>query len=799
MVNRANGRVTDPKQTTPSDNPQPEPQPTLLSGPDDFRRVYASADRTAILANANRAQAGFGFYGEHLGNNLFAPPQEFGGNGIFGDGAAFSPADAFSNPFRMQMGGGLQGQEGWAHGSSSKNIDHARIAQCIMLYKTEGIVQRIVHLLADFVVENIDIMHPDLTVHQFYQAWMTKVDLKARLHRFVVDLLTTGNVFIWTQEAKLKDSEKRDMKRGIAAELVGDDLVVSIADKDGRTLRDKSISISVEDDELETLKELKDACRENASAGRVNEIMLNRAKSDTRNDPADPLKRKPNVAIPWRYTSLNPLQMEPRGSRFANEHHWVMLLHKRDMKPMAKYMNYRHYTDIGTTKVNIPEIFKGKLNPTNRKGSDYVAELQLDPKRLSVIQDVTKADYENWATPQILPAVKEVQFKRMLRQGEVSAMESMKHMITLIKLGDTKEGFIPTEEQIERVAAALAGGSQSHHLIWDDLIEGQVLQPNIGNIFDPKKYEQVDKDIYASLGVSENVFTGNASYSNSFLTVKLLLEKLETIRNQLGSWLRVELKKIADAMKFKRLPMVQWGFMSLRDENAERKLFLDLYDRGVVSEQTLLERFGTDFDIETERQKLSREIKKSLNVNEEGEKPNVQVMMPRGPFIKEPKPAPPVGKPGEKKDENPKPAGRPPGTGTPLTKQRDTKPQGLASIAKLQEVSEFAKSALSTVTSILTNEVITANEVKDSRSLTKAQKVDLEELILMTFASIEPNKSDFNQDLVYKAISTNVVTPTGQKVIDLYKQSSSDASTKEERFALMVSAYAAIHTGFIGD
>jgi hypothetical protein len=41
-------------------------------------------------------------------------------------------------------------------------------------------------------------MHPDLTVHQFYQAWMTKVDLKARLHRFVVDLLTTGNVFIWS-------------------------------------------------------------------------------------------------------------------------------------------------------------------------------------------------------------------------------------------------------------------------------------------------------------------------------------------------------------------------------------------------------------------------------------------------------------------------------------------------------------------------------------------------------------------------------------------------------------------------
>jgi hypothetical protein len=798
MVNRANGRVTDPKPQKSFDTPQPETKAEMLSGPDDFRRVYASADRTAILANANRSSAGYGFYGEHLGNNLFAPPQEFGGDGIYGDGAAFSPADAFSNPFRYQMGGGIQGQEGWAYGTGSKNIDHARIAQCVMLYKTEGIVQRIVHLLADFVVENIDIAHPDVTVHQFYQAWMTKVDLKARLHRFTVDLLTTGNVFIWTQEARLKDSEKRDMKRGIAAELIGDELVVSVADKDGKVLRDKSISINVEDDELETLKELKDACRANASAGRVNEIMLKRTQGDSRNDPADPLNSKPNVAIPWRYTSLNPLQMEPRGSRFANEHKWVMLLHKRDMKPMAKYMNYRHYSDIGTTKVNIPEIFKGKLNPTNRKGTDYVAELELDPKRLSVIQDVTKADHEMWATPQILPAVKEVQFKRMLRQGEISAMESMKHMITLIKLGDTKEGFIPTEEQIERVAAALAGGSQSHHLIWDDLIKGEVLQPNIGNIFDPKKYEQVDKDIYASLGVSENVFTGNASYSNSFLTVKLLLEKLETIRNQLGSWLRVELKKIADAMKFKRLPILQWGFMSLRDENAERKLYMDLYDRGVVSEQTLLQRFGTDFDIELERQKLSRKIKKSLNVDEEGEEPNVQVMIPRGPFIKEQKKAPPIaGKNNEK--EQPQPAGRPPGTGKPLEKQRETKPQGLASIARLQEVSESARAALNMVTSTLTDRVTKAQDVKDSRSLTKAQKNDLEELILMTFASIDLINSELNQDLVYKAMNTSVVTPTAQKIVDLYKESSSQASTKEERFSLMVSAYAAIYTGFIGD
>ena len=682
-------------------------------------------------------------------NNLFAPPIEFFPN------IDNYYVDPFTNPVRYQLSGynnGYQYKEGWMY-KQSQNINHIRIAQCILLYKTEGIVQTIVHLLADFVVENINLIHLDLTVHNFYQAWSTKVNLKGRLHRFVVDLLTTGNVFIWTQLAKLKPNDEKDMKRGVASELIGDDLVITL--KDDKKLRHKTINVKINDGVIGSLKDLNESCQKEAFSGRVNEVVL---KADTRNQPANPDKVEKVVEIPWNYISLNPLQMEPRGSRFANEHYWVMLIHQRDLKPLSKFMTYRYYNDINITDVNLPEVLKGKLQPIQNKGTPYSAELKLDKNRLSVIHDVTKADYEDWATPQIYPACKEINFKRMLRVGEISAMESLKHMITLIKLGNTKEGFVPTTEQKERVAAALAGGSQTHYLIWDDLIDGQVLQPNIGNIFDPKKYEQVDKDIYASLGVSESVFSGSSSYANSFMSIKLLLEKLETIREKLEEWLRIEVKKIADSLNFRRLPIIQWGLMNLRDENTERKLWLDLYDRGIVSDQSILERFGTDFDIETERQKLEKTIKEKENtdISKPDQKFRSPVMVSRGPFNRD-----------LMNKQQSQQKGRPVQTGKPLSKKRDTKPKGLAGVLEFQKIYNFAKSTF--------NEIL-----KQFNGKTKAEKLENESKAIELLFSTTPF-STLDVNLVYKEMP-DIINELKSELINI--------KNKEDKLNLISTAYA---------
>jgi hypothetical protein len=314
---------------------------------------------------------------------------------------------------------------------------------------------------------------------------------------------------------------------------------------------------------------------------------------------------------------------------------------------------------------------------------------------------------------------------------------------------------------------------------------------------DPKKYVQVDKDIYAALGISESVMSGNGSFANSFLSIKLLLEKLETIRCKLESWLRVEVKKISDAMKFRRLPIIKWGLMNLRDENTERKLWIELYDRGIVSDESILERFGTDFDIEAERQKYEKKVKEEENkgVKKDDETFRSPVMVSQGPFKRDvlspPKPKPVGGGKG----------GRPVKTGKPQTKKRNTKPKGMGAIIKFQKYHDFATSALKVVTKVATQLAVKNQDVKDSRSLTKAQKAELDQIISYVLAALNPDV-DLSEDLVYNILTGDDAifsTEKTQRIVALYQLESAQASTKEERLELLSNAYAAINANLLED
>lgn len=752
----------------------PDPQNPRVSP--EIAAAYNNEDRADDLLRVNQNLARSTAAGV-FGGDAIVPSIEFGG-GLYGGGGGMGPyglggygttlgyGDPYSSPGRHGVGmyGGM-GAEGWVYQRQGQSIDHVRIAQCRLLYKTEGVVQTIVHLLADFATEGLRIEHKDETVANFYQAWAKKIDLPGRIHRFIIDLLTTGNVFVWRKEAKLKTSEKTTMKRGQAYVIDGE-----MYDEKHRTIGDL-----------------------------------------TREIPK-------GTKIPWGYISLNPLQIQLRGSRIAGDEDWVFLLTRDDVTGLKKkgkkggafeeLKNYRYYDELGDTEVNIPDHLKGKLRSISKPTGAYVAEVELDDERLSVMQDRTKTDYEAWATPSVYPAHKEIMFKRLMRMGEASAVESLKHMITLIKLGDTKEGLAPTPQSIQRVAGALAAGAQSHYLIWDDLISGEVLQPDLGKILDPKKYESIDKDIFMALGVSESVMTGQGSYANSFLSIKLLLEKLETIRNQMMNWLMFELRLIAERMSFRNLPNVRFGLMNLRDENTEKKLVADLFDRGILSQKTILEMYDLDYDMERKRQLHEKDnIETDNNPEEEGKKdvfgmpePPVKspVMMPSGPFRKNETAQPPKGF-GE-----PQPGGtggRPTNSKTPQQKKRTTKPKGVAGLIAYDRTRNFVQEALPIVERCLTAEAVQLHGVQDVRSLNKRAKAALDHMVIGVMCQIAPD-SDMTDNLVYNTVGivrSNPDVTADNPVYRGYCEMADQFSTKAEAREAFCTVYAATYAGIGGD
>jgi len=647
-----------------------------------------------LKINENKAKGVF--YG---GSDVIQPPLEFSS---FPFGNFYGDEASGSSRYGLMYGDSQ-------YRNKSENFYHCLIAACNEAYQSVGVVRTIINLLADFTAEEIVISHPDQSVQNFYKAWATQVNLKERLVRFTIDLLSAGQTFIWRTEAMLTDKQKRTLQRSKSASKTTDGLLLQ-SNNDTETYVQP----------LENTQSI---------------LLPNQSTAET-------------VKIPWGYVSLNPLQMSMRGERFIGDNYWVMLLDKTSAHSITKYLS----KSPKGSEINVPREIK---NTDEKDKKTFTHEWQLDANRLYVIQDQSKKDYEIWATSIIYPALDPIRRKKLYTAGEQSALEAIKRTITLIKLGNTLEGFAPTPAKIARVADALAGGGQAHHLVWDDLIKGELIQPQLGDILDPQKYEAVNEDIFVSLGLSQSVMQGDGSYANSFLAVKLLLEKLETIRNQLAGWLMKELKVIAEALKFRTLPIVRFGKMNLRDENVERKLILDLYDRGILSKQALLDYFDEDFEVELERKKQEKEQLGSTKLMED-----------RGPYIK-----PPLDKMALNK------SGRPPMTGKPLQKKRNTKPRGMGSLLKYNQYLQYAQKTLQDIQNQICAEYVAKANVKDYRSLDKITKAEVENKIYQQLAIQSPQEGlVYNEDVK-------------QNILKTYEEVNKLDLSKEKREELFCSIY----------
>jgi hypothetical protein len=222
-----------------------------------------------------------------------------------------------------------------------------------------------------------------------------------------------------------------------------------------------------------------------------------------------------------------------------------------------------------------------------------------------------KDSYSSWAIPMLWRVIDDLKFKTTLRSMDISIAESIQNAVQIFRLGNTLEGLPPTEDMLIRFADMLKNPSKSKMMVWDDLISIESDYPDTGKVLGSDKYQQVNADILAGLGISEVLIGGpGGNYSNSFLSCRTLLERLETARAKVLKWINAQVMRIAKAMNFRKPPIVKFANMSLRDENAEKKMLLELVDRNIISYRTVLEHFDENLDIEMKRMRKEDGIRK---------------------------------------------------------------------------------------------------------------------------------------------------------------------------------------------
>ena len=461
----------------------------------------------------------------------------------------------------------------------------------------------------------------------------------------------------------------------------------------------------------------------------------------------------PNVKaneIPWRYNFFNPLTVKNKDGN------------------LSLFMGLKNYSITSNsffdkfTTGDIPNHVLDTL-PTNIKQSLLRGEkdIPLDAERLSMFY-YKKDDWRQWAHPMIYAILDDVVMLEKMRLADMSALDGAISNIRLWTLGNLDHKILPNKAAINKLRDILASnvGGGTMELVWGPELSFQESSSDVYKFLGSEKYTAVLNSIYAGLGVPPTL-TGMANngggFTNNFISLKTLVERLQYGRDQLIRFWEKELEIIRKSMGFRYKAHIQFDQTSLSDEAAEKNLLIQLADRDIISHETLLERFKEIPQIENIRMK--RELTKRETVG-----PNKA-----GPFHP---PPPPEAK------EDPKPEVKPEPNepekvslpnapqdeiteireGRPLFKQdegpRKKRVETPKSKPGLANVVVHAEKAWSHVSETLTNSYINSLGKKNLRQLTKAEFRSLEQLKIDVFSNIglEDNVSD---QLIHNILTHN--------------------------------------------
>lgn len=306
--------------------------------------------------------------------------------------------------------------------------------------------------------------------------------------------------------------------------------------------------------------------------------------------------------VPWRYNFMNPLTVEVRDgvmSMFAGKRS-----HNLRVGRFVDKMN----------KAEIPEEYSESLPPEVKKAiQEGGRTVKLDPEKMRIFH-YKKDDWSQWAKPMVYAILDDIIMLEKMRLADCSALDGAISNVRLWTVGSFEHRVLPTKAGINRVRDSLAniatGGSME--MVWGPELTYTESNSQVYKFLGSEKYGSVLNGIYAGLGVPPTL-TGMAGtsggFTNNFISLKTLVERLQYGRALLQTFWEEEIETVRRAMGFRKSAQITFDQMSLADDASEKNLLLQLADRDIISNETVLERFKELPGIEKIRLKRERELR----------------------------------------------------------------------------------------------------------------------------------------------------------------------------------------------
>ncbi len=312
----------------------------------------------------------------------------------------------------------------------------------------------------------------------------------------------------------------------------------------------------------------------------------------------------PKREVPWTYDFLNPLAVDVKdyGTQVIGKPEFVLNL--------SKYTSESLVNSSTTNKT----IFKTLPLDLQRRLSNGDRTIPLDLEKVSFYH-YKKDDWLMWANPMIYAILDDIMMLEKMKLADLAALDGAISNVRLWTVGDLDHKIIPTKAAINKLRDILASnvGGGTMDLVWGPELNFSESQSQVYRFLGAEKYQPVLTSIYAGLGIPPTLTGASTSggYTNNYVSLKTLIERLEYGREILAQFWRHEIELIRKAMGFRFPAEIHFDSIVLSDEASEKQLLIQLADRDIISHETLLERFRELPGIE--RVRVRREERERTN------------------------------------------------------------------------------------------------------------------------------------------------------------------------------------------
>jgi hypothetical protein len=428
--------------------------------------------------------------------------------------------------------------------------------------------------------------------------------------------------------------------------------------------------------------------------------------------------------IPWRYNFFNPLTIKLKDGNLS------LFLGGSKNYTITSHTFFDKFTN-GDVPDHILETLPANVKRAIKSGQK---EIPLDPNRLCVYY-YKKDDWNQWANPMIYAILDDIIMLEKMRLADLSALDGAISNIRLWTLGNLDHKILPNKSAINKLRDILASnvGGGTMELVWGPELSFKESSSEVYKFLGSEKYTSVLNSIYAGLGVPPTLTgmaTNGGGFTNNFISLKTLVERLQYGRDLLIEFWERELELVRQAMGFRYKAHIHFDQMNLSDASAEKNLLIQLADRDIISHETVLERFKEIPQIENIRIKREMEDRdgdgppKASPFHNANHKNDLEKIEKQGKINKQNKTTPTInenGRPLFKQDENPR-------------KQRVEKPRSKPSVA---DCIIWTEKTWSFISSTITEAYLETHGKKNLRQLTKSQIQELENLKLDVLSNID--------------------------------------------------------------